>query len=162
MSPTTKVLLVDDHEMLTDSLALRLSCVSGLVMLDRYSTTDPTLMNEVAILRPDVTTVDVEAVGPGTGTFIAGLLNAWPKGRVVVLTASKDSDLAVSAVRAGAASWVDKTGSIEELVEVLRGVVKGYAWYPPRLLGDIIRALRSDAQGAGVDRRPVDNPATDL
>jgi two-component system, NarL family, response regulator LiaR len=143
----TKVLLVDDQEMLLDSLNLRLSCVPGLVLLDRYRTGDPELMRDIGTLRPDITTVDVENIGQHAGAFIRSLLEAWPNGQVVVLSGSKEPSLAVAAARAGAASWVDKSGSIEELVEVLRGVGQGRAWYPSWHLGPVLRALLDDAHG---------------
>jgi two-component system, NarL family, response regulator LiaR len=152
--PPTKILIVDDHEMLTDSLVLRLSSVPGLVLLDRYATTDPALVRDIGALRPDVTTVDVEEVGHRTGPFIRSLLEAWPNGQVVVLSASKEPALAVAAARAGAASWVDKTSSIEDLVDVLSGVGQGLAWYPPWHLGHILRALLRDARAGSVGRAP--------
>jgi DNA-binding NarL/FixJ family response regulator len=51
---------------------------------------------------------------------------------------------------------VPKDSSADELVAVLRGVCAGDAWYPPDLLGPVLRALRSDVRQAADRTGPLD------
>jgi DNA-binding NarL/FixJ family response regulator len=51
----------------------------------------------------------------------------------------------VDAARAGAVAWLDKASTTEHLVEVLRGVREDRAWYPPEVLGPVLRVLRGEA-----------------
>jgi two-component system, NarL family, response regulator LiaR len=149
MAPT-RVLLVDDQVMLTDTLTLRFSDLPDFVLLASYCTSDHDLQGKVARLCPDVTVVDVEPVGLAAGELVAGLNRGWPTGHIVVLTGSTDTNLAVTVARAGAAAWVDKSSSLRHLIKVVRGVGRGHAWWPPRHLGAILQSLRSELR-AGLD-----------
>lgn len=140
--------MVDDHVIVTETLSLRLSEVPGLVMIGRFTTDDPDLLRDIATLYPDVTTVEIEPLGPSADVLIEAIHSACPPGQIVVLTASNDTSLAVAAARAGAAAWVSKSSTLEHLTAVLFGVCAGQAWYPPEHLGAILRVLRSEA-GSG-------------
>jgi NarL family two-component system response regulator LiaR len=58
---------------------------------------------------------------------------------------------AVEAARAGVAAWVAKEQGAAELEVALRGVIKGESWFPPHMLGEILRELRADARRAQAD-----------
>lgn len=137
--PIVRVVIVDDQLMLGDVLAVELSVVPDLVLLARYSTDDPALLSDVTGLQPDVITVDVGPLGSRGPSLVRSLRCAVPASHVVVLTGSDDADLAVQVARAGASAWVDKAGSTAHLIEVLRGVCTGASWYPPQLLGAVLR-----------------------
>jgi DNA-binding NarL/FixJ family response regulator len=47
----------------------------------------------------------------------------------------------VAAVRAGAAAWVRKDESVDYLLSVIRGVVRGESWLPPGELGAVLHRL---------------------
>ncbi|HWE89970.1 MAG TPA: response regulator transcription factor [Pseudonocardiaceae bacterium] len=151
-----RVLLVDDHLMLTEALAARLSAVPDLWVVGRCDPDDPKLAETARRLRPDVVTVEVEAVGVAAGTLLERLATAVPAAQLVVLTAGHDVGHAVQAARAGAAAWVSKECGVEELVGVLRGVRQGHAWYPPQVLGVVLRELRDDARRARDRSGPLD------
>ncbi|MCA1835972.1 MAG: response regulator transcription factor [Actinobacteria bacterium] len=143
-----RVLLVDSHAMLTDALNVRLSSADDLWVVGSVSPDDPRLMDIVRTQRPDVITTEVGSAAVTTGGLLRKLHTAWPPAQLVVLTASHDSAHAIAAARAGAAAWVSKECSLEHLLEVLRGVPLGYAFYPPRQLGAVLRELRDDVQRA--------------
>ncbi len=143
-----RVLLVDRHAMLTDALTVQLSTADDLWVVGSASPDDPRLMDVVRTMRPDVITTEIGAATAATAGMIRNLRTAWPPAHLVILTSSHDSAHAVAAARAGAAAWVSKEGSLEHLLEVLRGVPLGHAFYPPRQLGVVLRELRDDARRA--------------
>ena len=143
-----RVLLIDSHAMLTDALTVRLSSADDLWVVGSVSPDDPRLMDIVRTQRPDVITTEVGPAVVATGGLLRKLRAAWPAAQLVVLTASHDSAHAVAAARAGAAAWVSKESSLEHLLEVLRGVPLGHAFYPPRQLGVVLRELRDEVQRA--------------
>jgi two-component system nitrate/nitrite response regulator NarL len=98
----------------------------------------------------------VGQLGATAGDVLNGLAAACPSARIVVLTAEHDVNRAVVAARAGVAAWIPKQTAADELVSVLRGVCSGDAWYPPDLLGPVLRALRSDVQEAADRTGPLD------
>jgi two-component system, NarL family, response regulator LiaR len=146
--PFLRILLIDSHAMLTDALTVRLSSVDDLWVVGSTSPDDPRLMDVVRTQRPDVITTEIGSAAVATGGLLRKLQAAWPPARLVVLTASHHSDHAVAAARAGASAWVSKESSLEHLLEVLRGVPLGHAFYPPEQLGVVLRELRDDVQRA--------------
>ncbi len=58
-----RILLVDDHLMVTEALASRLSAAMDLWVAGRCTAADPNLLDIVRGLRPDVITIEVEPLG---------------------------------------------------------------------------------------------------
>ena len=143
MNPV-RLLLVDDHLMVTEALASRLSTAMDLWVAGRCTTADPNLLDIVRGLRPDVITIEVEPLGPAVGEVLRSLVAARPEARVVVLSSDHNLGHAVEAARAGVAAWVAKEQGAAELETVLRGVCEGKSWFPPDMLGEIVRELRGD------------------
>lgn len=139
-----RLLLIDDHLMVTEALTSRLSSAGDLWVAGRCTTADPNLIDIVRGLRPDVITIEVESLGDGAGEMLRRVIAARPEAKVVVLSADPDVRHAVDAARAGVAAWVSKDQGAAELEAILRGVVKGESWFPPRLLGMVLRELRTD------------------
>ena len=143
-----RVLLIDTHAMLTDALSVQLSTADDLWVVGTATPDDPRLLDTVRTLRPDVITTEIGAAAAATSGLLRKLRAAWPPAHVVILTASHDSTHAVAAARAGAAAWVSKESPLDHLLEVLRGVPLGHAFYPPRQLGVVLRDLREDIRRA--------------
>ena len=64
-----RILLVDDHLMVTEALASRLSAAMDLWVAGRCTTADPNLFDIVRGLRPDVITIEVEPLGSAVGSM---------------------------------------------------------------------------------------------
>lgn len=143
-----RLLLVDDHLMVTEALASRLSAALDLWVAGRCATLDPKLIDIVRGVRPDVITIEVEPLGSAVGEMVRRLRAARPAAHVVVLSADHNVAHAVEAARAGAAAWVAKEQGAAELETVLRGVSRGQSWFPPDMLGEIMRELRADVSRA--------------
>jgi two-component system, NarL family, response regulator LiaR len=148
MSPT-RLMLVDDHLMITEALASRLSASMDLWVAGRCTTADPNLIDIVRGLRPDVIVIEVAPFGHEIADMLGKLMGARPEARVIVLTSDHDVTHAVQAARAGVAAWVAKEQGATELEVALRGVIRGESWFPPHMLGEILRELRADARRAG-------------
>jgi NarL family two-component system response regulator LiaR len=143
-----RLLLADDHLMITEALASRLSGVPDVWVAARCAATDPNLFAIVKGVRPDVIAIEAEPFAAGIGDMVQRLIALSPQVHVVILSADRNVAHAVAAVRAGAAAWVAKEQDAGEFESVIRGVCRGYSWYPPEMLGEILRSLRA---GAGRD-----------
>jgi NarL family two-component system response regulator LiaR len=147
-----RLLIVDEHQMVTEALAARLSVAPGLWIAGCATTSDPRLPEKVRWLRPDVVIIDVEPLGFAVGEFLQRLAAAWPPAHVVIVGSGRNIGQAVMAARFGAAAWVSKDQGADDLEMVVRGVCSGRSWFPPEMLGEILRELRQDisrAQNAG-------------
>jgi two-component system, NarL family, response regulator LiaR len=146
-----RLLLADDHLMITEALASRLSAVPDIWVAGRCAATDPNLLAIVKGVRPDVIAIEAEPFGGGIGDMVDRLTALSPEVRVVILSADRNVAHAVAAARSGAAAWVAKEQDATEFESVIRGVCRGYSWYPPEMLGEILRSLRADANRDGND-----------
>jgi two-component system nitrate/nitrite response regulator NarL len=151
-----RIFLVDDHLMLIEALAIRLATAEDLWVAGRCATDDPHLFEMAKRLRPDVITIEVAPLGVTIENVLLGLLHACPPARIVVVSADQDVGRAVQAARAGVQAWVPKQCGADELADVLRGVCLGHSWYPPELLGPILRQLRADVRRATDRSGPLD------
>jgi DNA-binding NarL/FixJ family response regulator len=151
-----RLLLVDDHRLLRDALAIRLSGVAGLTVVGGTATADPALTDKIVALRPDVVTVEVAQIGPDPADLLGGIVAAAGGGHVVALTDTADTALAVTSARVGVVAWVPKGSSVDHLVDVLRGAHLGQADFPPAHLGEVLRALRTDVRRAQDRSGPLD------
>jgi hypothetical protein len=100
-----RLLIVDEHQMVTEALAARLSAAPGLWIAGGATTSDPRLPEKVRWLRPDVIIIDVEPLGFAVGEFLQRLAAAWPAAHVVIVSSGCNIGQAVMAARFGAAAW---------------------------------------------------------
>jgi two-component system, NarL family, response regulator LiaR len=157
-----RLLLADDHLMITEALASRLSAVPGIWVAGRCAATDPNLFAIVKGVRPDVIAIEAEPFGSGIGGMVERLIALSPQVRVVILSADRNVAHAVAAARAGAAAWVAKEQDAAEFESVIRGVCRGSSWYPPDMLGEILRAMRADANRDGSELAGLSSRETEV
>ncbi|WP_214404314.1 LuxR C-terminal-related transcriptional regulator [Pseudonocardia lacus] len=148
-----RLVLVDDHRMFAEALALTLSPQPDLRVVDRCAVGEPDLVTRVAAARPDVVVIDVEPLGATAAEVVAALLAIQPGVRVVVLTGSRDQAQMVDAVRAGAVGWLGKGCTAADLLAAVRGVCRGEASLSPADMGVVLGALRAELDPAA---RPAD------
>jgi NarL family two-component system response regulator LiaR len=143
-----RLVLVDDYRMVTEALASRLSAAPDLWVAGCCQTDDPRLPEVVRWLRPDIVLIDVEPLGIAIAEVLGRIRAAWPDARIIVVSADEDVAHAVDAARAGVDAWVSKSQGADQLETVLRGVARGHSWFPPEMLGEVIRSLRDDVETA--------------
>jgi two-component system, NarL family, response regulator LiaR len=159
-----RLLLADDHLMITEALASRLAAAPDIWVAGRCAATDQNLPAIITGVRPDVIAIETEPFGSTVGATLERIAEIRPEARLVVLSADRNTGHAVAAARAGAVAWVAKEQDAAEFESVVRGVVRGCSWFPPDMLGEILRELRADAsrsasgdalQGLSVREREV-------
>lgn len=147
MSPI-RLLLADDHLMITEALASRLATAPDIWVAGRCAATDPNLPAVIKGVRPDVIAIETEPFGATIGAALERIAAVRPEARIVVLSADRNVAHAVAAARAGAVAWVAKEQAAAEFESVVRGVARGFSWFPPDMLGEILRELRDEATRA--------------
>jgi two-component system nitrate/nitrite response regulator NarL len=143
-----RLVLVDDYRMVTEALSSRLSTAPDLWVAGCCQTDDARLPEIIRWLRPDIVLIDVEPLGFAVAEVLSRIRTAWPKAHIIVVSADEDASHAVEAARAGADAWVPKSQGADELETVLRGVARGHSWFPPDMLGEVLRGLRDDVRDA--------------
>ncbi len=75
---------------------------------------------------------------------------------VLVLTTFDDDEMLSGALRAGAAGFLLKDSSADDLIRGVRAVAAGDSWLDPAVTGRVLRSYRSSAPTTPVDRGVVD------
>jgi DNA-binding NarL/FixJ family response regulator len=145
-----RVLLVDEHALFREGLGLALAGIDDIDVAGEAVDGDDALDRSVR-LRPDVVVMDVRMPeGSGVGA-IARIRAARPGTAVLVLTGSQDEEDLVESLRSGAAGYLLKDASVEEVADAIRSVARGQG-----VLSPLMTAKLLDRFGALLRRVPDD------
>ena len=143
LPPMIRVLIVDQHLAFRDALAIRLQTEPDLAVLAKAHSAE--FASSVLVGRSaDVILLDADLPDHSAIAFCSEMMRRPDPPRIVMLSAASEPERIVAAVRAGAAAWVRKDESIDHLLSVIRGVVRGETWLPPRELGVVLHLLIED------------------
>lgn len=142
-----RVVVVEDHPIFLDGLLRCLDAEPDLHVVGRFTSgaIDPAAL---ARLAPDLVLMDVELPDASGIEATRRLRATLPDLRVVMLTAFADTDLVLSAIRAGAAGYLLKHTPPAELVATLRRIAAGERDLSPNLAARFLREFgaRSSAE----------------
>jgi DNA-binding NarL/FixJ family response regulator len=143
MRPT--VLLADDHRVVLEGVARLLSDRADVV--DTVS--DGSLVLEaVERSRPDVVILDISMPEVSGLEAIRQIAAHRATTKIIVLTMYADAEIAVEALRAGAAGFVLKSASGEELLTALDSVLNGQSYLAAGLTKDIVTTMLGTGERA--------------
>lgn len=142
------LLLVDDHQMVIDGLVAMLAPHSREVSVVAATTEASAACRLAADSAPDVALVDVRMKGASGLDLCRELGRTSPRTKVVVLTVYDDEQYLFEALRAGAAGYLTKQLTAEELVGHLRRVLDGETVVDPALAGRVALSAAHLQRGA--------------
>ena len=143
----TTVMVVDDHPIWRDGVARDLA-EEGFEVVATADSVRAAVARAAAV-RPDVVLMDMQ-LPDGTGTeATAGVVEASPDTRVLVLSASAERADVLDAVKAGASGYLVKSASRAELVDAVTATAGGQAVFTPGLAGLVLGEFRRIADGDG-------------
>jgi len=120
-----RVVLVDDHEMVLEGLKAMLARFSGRVRVVGQAGSAEEAQPMVTALSPDVVLCDVRLRGSSGLDLCRRLTENDPGCRVLLLSVYDDEQYLYQALRAGAAGYLLKRVTGEELVKSLEQVHAG-------------------------------------
>ena len=125
----TRVLVVDDHPLVRDSMR-RVLENSGEFEVVGQASDGEEAVSMAEELRPDAVVMDLIMPGMDGVTACREIVGLLPDARVLMLTSSTDDDSVIAAVAAGATGYVVKDASLEHLLEAVRDVAMGRVRIP--------------------------------
>lgn len=144
MAREIRVVIIDDHPVFAESLAMRLGAEPDLDVVET-ARTGAVGIASIDLRHPDIAIVDIE-LGEESGlNVVEDVRRRAPATRIVVVTAHDDPDTAIRAARAGASALVSKDSPSDSLVAILHGVAAGESHFPPKLLTEILEHFRTSA-----------------
>ncbi len=146
-----RVAIVDDHQIFSDALMMRLQAEPDLHVVGTAASPGEALAL-VAGQHVDVIILDL-VLGEADGLSLCrDLRRREPGAAVIVVTGAADARRLAEAVRAGARGWVSKMDPVERLNIAIRGVARGESHIPPDLLTHLLDALVHGGLPGGGDR----------
>lgn len=144
----TRVLLVDDQELVRSGLRLILRRRDGFVVVGECSDGDEVPAALEAAGGVDVVVMDLRMKRVDGIEATRQLRASGPRPPVLALTTFDDDELLAGVLRAGAVGYVLKDSSAEDLIRAVRAVAMGEAWLDPAVTGRVLTTYRE----AAVDR----------
>jgi DNA-binding NarL/FixJ family response regulator len=139
-APQTRLLLVDDHEVVRAGLRTLLDLEVDLDVVGEAASGEAAVV-QARRLRPDVVLLDVVMEGLG-GVEACRTLRSLPQPpRVLMLTSYSDDDAVISSILAGASGYLLKNTSRAELLRAIRAVAAGQELIDPSVTGKVTRRL---------------------
>jgi two-component system NarL family response regulator len=144
----TRVLLVDDHAVVREGLALLIGRHADLEVIAETGDAQEAVAIAAA-QRPDVVLMDI-GLGDEDGVSVIEAIHARsPAARILVLSMFVDAETVRQALLAGAAGYVVKGAGADELVAAIRAVAAGRTFLHSSIAGivldDGLRWLRAGA-----------------
>jgi len=145
-----RVVLADDQAVVRDGLQLLLSASDDIDVL-AAAPDGAAAVREVLAHRPDVALLDLRMPGLDGAQATAQLAEQAPEVRVLILTTYADDDAILPALRAGAAGYLTKDASGEQLVGAIRDVAAGRTVLDPNVQRRLVELVTTGG--------PVSQPA---
>ena len=125
-----KVLIVDDHESMCDSLTLALTGTGEFTVKGSLPNAAQAALY-CDKLQPDLVLIDVCTEGDSSGIEATRLIREkFPATKIIVMSGFDEITYAPRAKEAGAHAFVFKSKSLDYFMEVARGVMAGGIYYP--------------------------------
>ena len=126
----TKVLIIDDHESVCDSLTIMLERTGDFIVTGKSPRAD---MAEAFCerMKPDLVFMDVCTKEGVSGLdAVKTIRQRFPDIKIIVMSGFEDITYAPRAKEAGAQAFVLKSKSLDYFIEAARGVMQGNTYYP--------------------------------
>ena len=139
-----RVLIVDDHPIVTSGFRALLAEDSEIVILEASDAEsgERTFVAE----QPDVCVLDINLPSVSGFELARRILAHAASARIIMFSMNDDPIFAVRAIEAGAKGYVSKSGDPWDLVEAIREVGKGGTYLPSTIARNIAFAGPSFAQ----------------
>jgi DNA-binding NarL/FixJ family response regulator len=147
-------LIVDDHPLMREGLALRISSQAGWQVCGESDSADDALA-QVKATSPDLVIVDL-ALNKSHGLeLIKELKRRFPLVKVLVVSAYEESLYAERALRAGALGYVNKRECQDKILQAIRDVLAGRRAVSETMTQHLLRQAvgdRDTGEGDAVER----------
>ena len=139
-TPTKKcrVLLVDDHPIVRQGLALLIDRESDLVVCGEADGAH-SVFRAITTLRPDIVILDISLNGPDGLDVLKEIRTKTAGLPVLILSMHDESIYAERAIRAGANGYIMKQEATEKVLVAIRRILQGEVYLSDRLTSTMLQ-----------------------
>ncbi|BCX31227.1 DNA-binding response regulator [Latilactobacillus curvatus] len=139
------VLIVDDHEMVRLGISTYLGVQDDIHVVDQAVNGKEGVEKALA-LRPDAILMDLVMPEMDGIEATKTILKAWPEAKIIILTSFIDDEKVYPAIEAGAASYILKTSTAEEIANTIRKTAQGQSVLEPEVTNKMMNRLTHSAE----------------
>jgi DNA-binding NarL/FixJ family response regulator len=132
MNPVLRVLVVDDHCIVRAGIGFLLERQAGMKVIGSVATGQEAIVG-ARRLRPDVIIMDLVLPDLDGIDASAHILRELPLTRIIALSACRNPEHVLRAMRAGVHGYVVKVDAPEELVRAVNAAVAGHRYVSPAI-----------------------------
>jgi len=137
-----KIMIVDDHNLIRDGIALLLSDLPNIEVIATAST------GEEAILlakkhKPNVILMDIRMPGIGGIAAIQKIVANHPDIKIIALTSCTEEPFPTNILKAGAYGYLTKGATVEKMIQAIHSVAAGKKFIDPNIAQKL--ALKSSS-----------------
>lgn len=144
------VLLIDDHQMFSDSLARLLRDEEGIEVVGTAANGEDGI-RAATTLEPAVVLLDYQLPDQDGAAVAAEIRRRNPATMVVMLTGSTDDRTLLAAIDAGCSGFLTKDRAATEVAAAVRAAAAGEALISPALLARLLPRLNRTHRSVGAD-----------
>lgn len=146
-----RLVIADDHPLVRAGFRQLVADAPGMKLVGEAASGDQ-LLERLRTTPADVVVLDVSMPGPGFRELLERVRRDHASARVLVVSVHPEGEVALRALQAGAAGYVNKAQSAEELVAAVRKVHAGGRYLIPTLAEQLAAALeRGFPTGPGAE-----------
>ncbi len=149
-----RVLIAEDHPLVREGIIRALERDPGMQVVGEADN-GITAIELARELKPDVMVLDLRMPGLGGAVVLERLRAELPEIRALVMTANESPESLLDAVAAGAAGYLSKRTTGEELRQAVVTTYGGGSVITPELAGHLLREFSGTARGEGSSVRPL-------
>lgn len=148
--PIIRILIADDHSVVRAGLHFLISTEPGIEIIGEAHDGEEAVQKTLQ-LHPDMVLLDLQMPIKGGVEAIAEIIHHQPDARILVLTSFAEDDYVFAAIKAGAAGYLLKDSTPQDLLQAIRDVHAGESSLHPKIARKLIREIN----------QPSDLPLTD-
>ncbi|MBN4668079.1 two component system response regulator [Pandoraea nosoerga] len=161
MTGCVGVIVVEDHELLADGLCRLVECDLGWRVLTRVAN-GLDVYRACQVHRPALMLLDLGLPGMDGVDVIHQCMQRWPDLRILVNSASDDSERARQSLDAGARAFVLKSSPRRTLVHAAQQVMRGHRFVDPAVFGGALETVRKPHTPRATRACDVETPEQSL
>lgn len=141
----TRILIVDDHEVVREGLRALLNRKDGLAVVGEAGSVEQAVA-EASRTKPDVIVMDVRLPDGSGIEACREIRQARPETKVIMLTSYADEDAVFASILAGAAGYLLKQTRGNALADAISSVMRGESLLDPAVTQKVLERVRTSGQ----------------
>lgn len=126
-----RVLVVDDHDLVRAGITRMLADAPGIQVVGEGSSGEEAV-RKVRQLKPDLVLMDILMPGIGGLEATRKLMRSHPDLKIIAVTACEEEPFPTRLLQAGAAGYLTKGATLEDMLQAIRAVFAGQHYiFPP-------------------------------